>query len=257
MSRKDETVRSLARGLAVLRYVNASGQAKVAEIARQLKIPRPTVYRLLDTLMEEGYITYSPTDSRVRVTIRAAGLGDSYSAASMICQAAGPVFGEYWQEIGWPLDLTIYENASMVIHETTHTRSPLSIDRGMIGYRLPMLRSSAGRAYLGHCDEGERELILQHIRNLDDREDIPFLETAQLTALLREVTKRGFAVRDTGSFRPKTSSIAVPVIIDQLVVGCISMIWIRTAMSVTEAIDSYGERLQEIAKRIALTVEST
>ena len=54
-----------------------------------------------------------------------------------------------------------YDNAAMVIKETTHSWSPLSIDRGMTGYRLPVLQISAGRANLAFCPGEERELSLQ------------------------------------------------------------------------------------------------
>ena len=55
-TKKEERVRSLARGLAILRFVNAAGDTRVSEIAAELKLPRPSVYRLLHTLEEEGYI---------------------------------------------------------------------------------------------------------------------------------------------------------------------------------------------------------
>ncbi len=249
---REERVRSLARGLAILRYVNAAGEARVAEIAAELQLPRPSVYRLLHTLEEEGYVVCSASDSRVRVTRLAAGLGDSYAAASMICQAAGPVFGAYRAKVKWPLDLTVYENAAMVIQETTHAQSPLSIDRGMIGQRLPMLRSSAGRAYLGSCEESERALILKHLRNLKDPEDEPFLKASYLSSILQEVAGLGLARRESGSFRPDTSSIAVPVKVKQSVVACVSMIWIRSAMPASEAIKGYAEVLEEIAAAIAV-----
>lgn len=252
---KEDRVRSLARGLAILRYVNAAGDAKVSDIATALQLPRPSVYRLLHTLEEEGYVVCSASDSRVRVTRLAAGLGDSFGAASMICQAAGPVFGAYRSKVKWPLDLTVYENAAMVIQETTHALSPLSIDRGMIGQRLPLLRSSAGRAYLGSCEESERALILKHLRNLKDPEDEPFLKAAPLRAMLKEVAELGLAQRDSGRFRPDTSSIAAPVKVGQSVLACVSMIWIRSAMPASEAVKDYGRTLKEIAAAIAVNAE--
>ena len=134
------------RGLAILRYVNAAGDPRPSEIAVGLGLPRPTVYRLLQTLEEAGYIVLSPTSNRVRVTRLAAGLGDGFAITSRICQAAGTIFATYAPKVVWPLDISVYENAAMVIQETTHGRSPLSIDRGMTGFRLPMLRTAAGRS---------------------------------------------------------------------------------------------------------------
>lgn len=66
------SVRSLARGLAVLSYVNKSGESRPAEIAKALGLPRPTVYRLLETLEEMGYVAFSAISNYVRVTRLAA-----------------------------------------------------------------------------------------------------------------------------------------------------------------------------------------
>jgi len=253
---RSDSVRALRRGLAVLRYINAMGSANASAIARALDIPRPTVYRLLQTLEEEGYVAFSASSTQVRVTRLSASLGDGYAAYSRVCQVAAPVFGEYGPRLVWPLDLTVYENAAMVIHETTHTRSPLSIDRGMIGYRLPMLRTSAGRAYLAFCREEERAMILDHLRRIHDPEDRPFLDEAWLRRIIEETRRRAVAVRDGGEFRPKTSSIAVPVMIGDRVEAVVSMIWIRSALSLGDALAAHSEALAGIATAIARDVSA-
>lgn len=253
---KNDHVRALARGLSILRYVNAVGEARASEIALHLDVPRPTVHRLLRTLEEEGYIYHSSSDNRVRVTALAAGLGDSYAASSMICRAAGPVLSRYTSRFSWPIDLSFYEGGHMIVQETTHAQSPLSIDRGMIGYRLPMLRSSAGRAYLAHCDEAERQLIVKHISRLDDADDAPYLESERLQSILDTIRRKGLATRGPGTFRPQTASISVPVCIHGRIVACISTIWVAGAMTMNEAVAQYGEPLRDAAANIASAVEA-
>ncbi|MDD8021790.1 MAG: DNA-binding transcriptional regulator [Paracoccaceae bacterium] len=248
---KSEPVRALTRGLAILRHVNTAGEARPGEIARALNLPRPTVYRLLETLEEEGYVVFSGSASLVRVTRLAASLGDSSALGSELCQAAMPLFADYSARLVWPLDLTVYENAAMVIQETTHGRSPLSIDRAMIGYRLPVLRTSAGRAYLAFCPEEERALIVAHLHRLGDPADLPFLDAGRLARMITETRARGVALREAGEFRPQTASIAAPILGPGGVLGCVSMIWIRTAMSARKALESFGDPLREIADKIA------
>nr|WP_319249539.1 DNA-binding transcriptional regulator [uncultured Celeribacter sp.] len=248
------SVRSLARGLAILRHVNRVGEARPGEIAKALALPRPTVYRLLETLEELGYVAFSATSNYVRVTRFAAALGDGTALTSEITQAAGPIFGAYAKRVVWPLDLSIYNNAAMVVQETTHGRSPLSIDRGMTGFRMPVLRTSAGRAYISFCPEEERILILDHLRRLDVEEDRPFLEDPMLTHLIEETRSRGFAVRDSGEFRSETASIAAPIRLRGAVLGCISLIWIRSAMTTGRALEDYGAPLNEIAEKIAASL---
>ena len=248
--RQSEGVRAFKRGLDVLHEVNRSGGIRAGDVARQLDLPRPTVYRLLETLEELGYIARSASDDRFRVTRRALSLGDGYDPGVVICQAAAPYLTELSRTLIWPVDLSTYENAAMVVQETTHSRSPLSIDRGMIGKRLPMLRTSAGRAYLAACAPRERDLIVNHLRRIDEADDRPFLDEPRLARMIADTAQRGYAIRNEGEFNPKTASIAVPIVRDEIVFGCISIIWIRSALSLDEAIAQFVTPLRDAAAAI-------
>jgi len=245
-----EGVRAFKRGLDVLHEVNRSGGIRAGDIARRLDLPRPTVYRLLETLEELGYVARSASDDRFRVTRRASSLGDGYDPGVLICQAAAPYVAELSKRLVWPVDLSTYENAAMVIQETTHPRSPLSIDRGMIGKRLPMLRTSAGRAYLAACPAAERDVILNHLRRVDEADDRLFLQHDRLTAMLEDTARRGYAIRSEGEFNPKTASIAVPIVRNDIVLGCLSIIWIRSALSIEEAGAKFATAMRETAETI-------
>ncbi|MDT2058291.1 MAG: DNA-binding transcriptional regulator [Planktomarina sp.] len=254
MSSSPDNVRALSRGLNILRFLNRAGAARVAEIAFALGLPRPTVYRLLNTLEDEGYVLYSGTDSRVRLSPLAAALGDSSSTRSRLCQIAAPILTKFTDAHAWPVDLSTYEDAHMVIQESTHSRSPLSVDPGMVGYSLPMLRSSSGRAYLSVCQDREREIIIDLLRAENIAEDLPFLQKSWLDQNLTTYFKQGFATRGPRSFRPKTSSLAVPIIVDERVIGCLSIIWVTKAMKLERAIERYAVALQKIAIEISAEV---
>lgn len=248
--RQSDGVRAFKRGLDVLHEVNRSGGIRAGDVARELELPRPTVYRLLETLEELGYVARSASDERFRVTRRALSLGDGYDPGVAICQVAAPFLAELSKTLVWPVDLSTYENAAMVVQETTHSRSPLSIDRGMIGKRLPMLRTSAGRAYLAACPARERDLIVDHLRRIDEADDRPFLGESRLTQMIAETHARGYAIRSEGEYNPKTASIAVPIVRKGAVFGCISIIWIRSALGIEEAVAQFVGQLQETAAAI-------
>ncbi len=244
-------IRALLRGLDLLRFVNSQGSAKPAEIATAIGVPRPTVYRLLHTLEEAGYILMSASDTRVRVSPRASGLGDNYAAHSHICRVAAPGIAEFTDVHSWPLDLSVYRDLHMVIEETTHWRSPFSIDRNMAGLSLPILRSSAGRAFLAFLEDKERSIILDLLRNNNDPEDERFLLESWIASRLVQYRKQGYATRSSRTFRPDTSSLAVPIICEDRVLGCLSIIWIASAFSMTEAINRYASPMKELANQIA------
>lgn len=252
---KSESVRSLERGLAILRAVNGSGGVKAGVLARDLDLPRPTVYRLLQTLEELGYVERAASHDVFRVTRRAMGLGDGFDASILVAQHAGPVLFGLGKRFVWPFDLTVYESAAMVIQETTHNLSPLSIDRGMTGRRLPMLRTTAGRAYLAFCPDAERHVILRHLSRVNEPEDRPFLRPEALDRMIATTRTRGYAVRDGNEYNPRTSSVGVPILHDDTVLGCLTVIWVRGAMTLDEALERFTAPLREAAADIVRRVE--
>lgn len=131
----------------------------------------------------------------------------------------------------------------------------------MVDHRCRLIRddrlSAADVAHLvgarlsGILFRGRRVLILELLQRLNDPDDGPFLEERGLTQVLGETRARGVTVRDSGEFRPQTGSISAPVCSGGNVLGCVSTIWIRTAMSSQKALDQFAEPLPEIASRIA------
>lgn len=250
MAHSGDSVRSLIRGLEVLRFLNTMGAARAAAIALELDIPRPTVYRLLGTLEEAGYVAFSATDSRARVTPLAASLGDNSAARSRLCQVAAPIMAKLTDMYTWPIDLCTYDNMHMVVQETTHGKSALSIDTNMSGFPLPMLRSSAGRAYLANCSDSERKHILELLREERLVEDVMFLSPAWIDTNLAKYKAQGFATRDPRTYRPKTASIAAPIVTRNGVAGSLSIIWISKAISMSEGKERYAKPLQRAAEKI-------
>ena len=72
--------------------------------------------------------------------------------------------------------------------------------------------------------------------------------------MMAETAQRGYAIRNEGEFNPNTASIAVPVVRDDVVFGCISIIWIRSALTIEEAIAKFASRLREAAAAIPVTL---
>jgi IclR family mhp operon transcriptional activator len=253
---RHNSVRALQRGLEILAEVNRSGGIRPGEVARNLGLARPTVYRLLETLEELGYVARSASDERFRVTLKAHGLGDGFDGDARLSQTAGPILVELGRRLVWPVDLVICDAGAMVIQETTHSRSPLSIDRGMIGIRLPMLRTAAGRTYLAFCSEEERGALVNHLRRKDDPADRGLLDPALLAASIEETVSRGYGIR-TSSDQPipntsatKTSSIGVPILSGAAILGCITIIWLANALEFDEAVAQFLRPMQEAARTI-------
>jgi IclR family mhp operon transcriptional activator len=133
------TVRSLKRGLEVLRALNRCDGAKAQALARIVGLPRPTVYRLLETLETLGYVARSPSDEAWHLTLQVKALSAGFHDETWVVRTAAPVLEALGREVLWPVDLVTLDRDAMAIRESTHGSSPFSIDRGMVGTRLRRL----------------------------------------------------------------------------------------------------------------------
>jgi len=223
----------------------------VMELARETRLPRPTVYRLLETLGRAGFVTHSGSADRFCLARKVRTLSDGFVDDEWISDVAAPLMAAFTRAHVWPVALMTFEEGRMLIRETTHTASSLSIDYGMVGRRLPMLRTAAGRAYLAFCPDNERRTILgmlDHSQAPEDRYD-----ERRLPALLREIRANGCALQDR-EINPKTSGMSVPIRGDQLL-GSVSMIWIASALTLEEAQQRFLAPLVGLAARIAQEVD--
>jgi IclR family mhp operon transcriptional activator len=245
-------VRALERGLAVLAAMNRHKVASVLELARETRLPRPTVYRLLETLSRSGFVTRKGTADRFCLGRRVRTLSDGYTDDEWITDIAKPLMAEFTHRQVWPLALMTFEEGCMLIRETTHPASTLSIDYGMAGRRLPMLRTAAGRVYLAFCPDNERRAILDlldHSAAAEDRFD-----PRRLTGLLDVIRAQGYALQDR-EINPKTSGISVPIYGERMF-GSISMIWIASALTMEETQKRYLKPLVSLASRIASAIDN-
>ncbi|MFT3664581.1 IclR family transcriptional regulator C-terminal domain-containing protein [Piscinibacter sp.] len=236
------------KGLLVLQTLARMGESSALALSASTGIPRPTVHRLLRTLVDAGYVNQERRGGGYRLTGLVAGLADAFKDDDWLLGAAGPVLDDLRHQVAWPTDVAICNGGSMVIWASTHDQNPLSLDRVVRGRRVSMLTSALGRAYLAYCPPAEREGLLRSLKpaNALEREVLSNLEL--LHRELDATRARGYGLRERGS-QPKTSSIAVPVMNGEWVVACLNIHWISRAMSTGEAVSRYLRPLQEAAKR--------
>ena len=141
---RDGSVRSLERGLAVLAAMNRRKLPSVVELARDTRLPRPTVYRLLETLSRAGFVTRTSPHDRYCLARGVRTLSDGFVEDDWIADIAAPLMKEFTRDLVWPVSLMTFEEGRMLVRETTHEASTLSIDHGMVGRKPADAADSRG-----------------------------------------------------------------------------------------------------------------
>lgn len=223
-------IRALARGLDVLAALNRLGEASAAALAAEAGVPRPTVYRVLETLRAGGYVAAAAERWSLRLGVRA--LSDGFEDEEWITTIAIPALHALTARIRWPSDLATLEGTTMRIRATTHQVAPFSIDRAMLGRALPLLESSLGQAWLAFSPAGERRALLRMLG---------------AAPRLGAVRRQGYALRASGGPWPHTRSVAVPILVGGRVLACINAIWMARAVPVEEGLRQCLGPLRETA----------
>jgi IclR family transcriptional regulator, mhp operon transcriptional activator len=237
--------RSFTRGLAVLEALNRHGSATALVLARESGVPRPTVYRLLQSLQDAGYVGRGLADDSFHLRRAVRRLSGGFKDTQWISAIATPRLVELTQCISWPCDIATLEGLTMVVRDTTHPIAPLSIDYNMAGRHLPILLTATGIAYLAFAPLTERKLLLDMMARSDVPNDALARKPERVDRLIAEARRRGYALRQGGAIWPRTSAIALPIRLEKRVLGCITVIWMAGIMSVRDAVRRCLEPMQQ------------
>lgn len=244
-------IRALTRGLEALAVLNLRNGASVSEVAQEIRLPRTTVYRILETLCECGFAFRDDADDRYRLTETVRKLSDEFQDEPWIRDIAGPMLHQLGQEIAWPLALSTPGGNNMVIRTCTDHHSPLTTDRVSAGWRFSLLTSASGRAYLSHCPEHERAALLDAIAGSNVPEARLARNAAELARIFTEVRTQGYASAATSRRSSDDMTIAVAAGDGERVIAALSIRIAAVAMPLKTAVERYLGPLRACASAIA------
>jgi IclR family mhp operon transcriptional activator len=243
------------RLLDVLRSLNEIAPCTVVDLHRATGISRQAIYRIMESLLRDGYVERIPDQSRIRLTSKVRTLSAGYRDDYWIVEVAGSILDRLQKDVKWPSSLAIPEKHRMIVRETNRYRSPFVFDRGVVGLHLPMLRSSLGTAYLAFCEQRTRQITLDLLRSSRDRCDALANNDKATERLLRNTAQRGYGLRQ-GGIQPRTSSIAVPILVDGEAVGSICVTYAMSALTPANAATQFLPLLCGAAEEIATSAPS-
>jgi IclR family mhp operon transcriptional activator len=257
-----KSIRALARGLDVLKALQERPATSLQDLHGDTGLSKPTLLRILRTLEEAGMVHRAIGDGRYRVSARVRFLGRDLSDHDAIAEQAAPVLDRLCRRVLWPSDIAVYKDGAMEILETSRQQTPFLVNRARMGYRVHMLMSAMGRAYLAFCPREERDRILGRLRRSTDPYDRRARERGSVQAVLQEDRRRGYATREPGygywvTDRSRAAAIAVPVMVEGRAMASINLCWVAGAVSTDEMVALHLAELQDAAAEIARGVAAS
>lgn len=96
-------VEPVRRSFAILEALSRRPRGTISELAAESGLPRPTVVRPLQTLIELGYVLRISRQLGYRLTDRVLGLAQGIRFIDHLVDAAAPHMRRFARQHGWPL----------------------------------------------------------------------------------------------------------------------------------------------------------
>ena len=251
---KGVPIRAISRGLSVLQAINRGHSISMMEISKTSKVPYPTASRIVQTLLHEGMIEREPSRKRYRSTALVQSLASGFQDEDQLVAIARPHIVALCEKLLWPISLTSRVGPHMMVRDSTHTMTSLTLTNYYPGFTLPLMECSTGQVYMGFCGDGDREHILDGLKQIDGSAERMAALLLANDSLLKQIRSNGYATfaRNLYTDTPgKTSSIAVPLFKDGQVAGAIALIFFAVAMTMDKAIDQFVDPLKATAAAIS------
>ena len=184
--------------LGVLRLLAArSAPVPASTIARELGIPRSSVYQLLAVMMDEGFVVHYPEDHAYGLSSLVSELGTAALQSERLARLAKPLLDRLVAELRMPVvaHLAVLGGADVVYAARVQGfRAPTTVSA--IGVRLPAHLTATGRAMLARLAPGQVRALYPHRASLIRRSDAGPASLAELDSLLAATRERGWAVEE-------------------------------------------------------------
>lgn len=202
----DQTLRVLTL------LARARGPLPASMIATQLGLPRSTVYHLLTTLQEHGYVMHLPEERRYGLGLAAVELNSAYARQEPLSRLGRPLVAALVDRVRMSAHLAVPHGRDVlyIVEERAPGAPSLVTD---VDVRLPMPLTATGRAVLAALPKAQARALFPDraafVHRHEDRDGID--RYSRLRAVLDETVTRGFAL-ERGSVTPGLESVGVPVL---------------------------------------------
>jgi DNA-binding IclR family transcriptional regulator len=199
------------QALAVLRLLARHTEPVPASaIARDLDLPRSSVYHLLTALGDQGFVVHLADERRYGLGVAAFELGSAYTRQAPLQRLARLPLVRLVDTTGHNAHLAVLHGSDVlyVIEERAPGRSSLVTD---VGVRLPAQLTASGLAMLASLPPQQVRALFPSRDAFVQRHGVGPATLSGLRAVLSRVCRDGFALED-GTVTPEFASVAAPVL---------------------------------------------
>jgi len=200
--------RSLERGTAVLRAFRPGTELLGnGDIAERTGLPRASISRLTQTLVEAGFLEHDARERAYRLAAPVLTLGHAMRSGSSVLRVATPPMAALARRLRINVGLAVRDGDEMVYLESVRFNAR-GRERSIVsGHRVPIELTALGRAWLAVALEEQRVALMTQWR-AKRRSRWRKLET-EIAAAAEDVAAKGYCV---ASWQPQVVVLATPLV---------------------------------------------
>lgn len=218
----------------------ANKPMNVSQIAKELDLPRPTVYRLLKTLGDHNWISSEAT--AYRISYRLLEIFSRAGGSFALSKAVEPVLQELVQRIGETAHFAVLDGDAVTYLAKVESPHPIRMF-SYIGWRGPLHATGAGKALIAWSPEDTPARVAA--KTLERHTSHTITEGQALLSEIASIRKRGYAL-DEEELIEGLTCVAIPLIVDGVLLGAFSVAGPTTRMTACAEI---ANTMQEIVSR--------
>ncbi len=255
--KQNDLINSLKRGLDMLEvFTSECPRLKFNEIVSKTNFPKPTVFRILQTLLSLNYVSFDPLHKCYFLSPKVISLGSIALSSIGLRESALPHLQQLSQRTGRNINLGILYDDEVVFIERIEKKQIVKIDFH-IGSHINAYQTALGRAILAFLDPERFDQVLKKI--LQDATAAKYIgrKGELLISLLEGVRQNGYATADE-EFTPGLRAIAAPVFNNQnKVEAAINIPVFSYEVTRAQLMKRYVPMLLDTAEKISASLGST
>lgn len=181
-----------------------------AAIARELELPRSTVYHLLSALAEDGFVVHLPDQRRWGLGVATFEIGSAYLRHGPLERLAEPVLTRLVAELRETAHLGVLHGRETLYLLKREPARPVPLVTA-VGVRLPAQLTAVGRAMLAELPAAQVRALFPAADAFVDRTGAGPGSLPELRRALAADRRRGWAEED-GLVTAGIASVAAPVL---------------------------------------------
>lgn len=187
---------AVGRALDVLsELASHAGPVSGATLARDLSIPRSSLYHILDVLIERGFVVHLPEQKSFGLGVAAFEIGSAYLRHQPLELFARPILKRLVRQVRETAHLGVLhgsETLYLIKEQPDVVRVPVTLVTE-VGVRLPAHLTASGRSILAHLPTAQVRALFPSSAAFVDRTGHGPRSLPQLRAILATERRAGWA----------------------------------------------------------------